>query len=285
MKKSPLFPIFCIIAFCSCALAAEMEVKLIKLNYRGAEEVIPLIKIFMSPEGQVVADARTNTLIIKDYPENIARIEEFLKGQDIPMPTVSITAQFLDNTATRAAGPPVRIIAGQGQWAAVVYPSASGTQAKSEALDIMVMSGSEATIAIGESVPYVQWFWTYAYNLGYITQNVVFERVATSLCVIPHVRGDVIRLRVIPQISWFSQKEKGVIKFREAATELEMRSGDSIAIAASSSKDSVINRVLQARYVGAPAGGYGSVTAGTIESSSVGSFSIILTAKVVKTFY
>ncbi|PYQ18536.1 MAG: hypothetical protein DMF81_24640 [Acidobacteria bacterium] len=37
-----------------------------RLSYAKAAELAPLIKKFLSPRGEVVVDARTNTLIITD---------------------------------------------------------------------------------------------------------------------------------------------------------------------------------------------------------------------------
>ena len=42
------------------------KLQLFRLSYARAEQVAPLLKRFLSPEGQVVYDTRTNTLIVVD---------------------------------------------------------------------------------------------------------------------------------------------------------------------------------------------------------------------------
>ena len=56
------------------AASVDAAVEVISLNYRSAPEVLPLVKSMLSPEGRISADERTNSLIIVDSEEAIARI-------------------------------------------------------------------------------------------------------------------------------------------------------------------------------------------------------------------
>jgi type IV pilus assembly protein PilQ len=47
-------------------LAAPVKVTRYRLSYAKAQELAPVIKKFLSPRGEVVVDARTNTLIVID---------------------------------------------------------------------------------------------------------------------------------------------------------------------------------------------------------------------------
>ncbi len=60
--------------------------KIIKVNYAKAEDVQKLLlekkdegKGFLSPQGSVKADKRTNTLIIQDVRNNLEEIEQLIK--------------------------------------------------------------------------------------------------------------------------------------------------------------------------------------------------------------
>jgi type IV pilus assembly protein PilQ len=47
-------------------LAGPLGVTRIRLSYARAQEMAPIVKRFLSPRGEVVYDARTNTLVIID---------------------------------------------------------------------------------------------------------------------------------------------------------------------------------------------------------------------------
>lgn len=49
----------------------ELETKMIRLKYANAKEMVPIVKQFLSGRGKVLADEKTNILIIRDVPENI----------------------------------------------------------------------------------------------------------------------------------------------------------------------------------------------------------------------
>lgn len=52
----------------------------------------------LSTRGNVTIDVRTNTLIIRDVPENVAKIREFVARLDQPTPSVQIEARIVNIT-------------------------------------------------------------------------------------------------------------------------------------------------------------------------------------------
>jgi type IV pilus assembly protein PilQ len=53
----------------------DIRTEMIRLNYANAKDMIFVVKMFLSDRGSVIADVRTNTLIIRDTPENIEAIK------------------------------------------------------------------------------------------------------------------------------------------------------------------------------------------------------------------
>jgi type II secretory pathway component HofQ len=51
------------------ALSGPLRIKQHRLSYARAEEMAPLLRRFLSPRGEVVVDARTNTVIIIDVDQ------------------------------------------------------------------------------------------------------------------------------------------------------------------------------------------------------------------------
>jgi type IV pilus secretin PilQ/predicted competence protein len=52
----------------------------------------------LSPRGWVTVDQRTNSLIVRDFPDNLARIREFIDRIDRPAPSVLIEARLVEMT-------------------------------------------------------------------------------------------------------------------------------------------------------------------------------------------
>ncbi|MBN1354300.1 MAG: secretin and TonB N-terminal domain-containing protein [Candidatus Omnitrophica bacterium] len=63
-----------------------------------AENIIDVIKSLMSKHGKIVADKRTNSLIITEIPERFEIIEKIIKELDIEPPQVLIQAELLETT-------------------------------------------------------------------------------------------------------------------------------------------------------------------------------------------
>lgn len=61
----------------------------------GAKPIEMTLKAFLSPRGDIVADARTNTLIIKDIPSSIPVIDNLLRQLDKRSPQVEIDARIV----------------------------------------------------------------------------------------------------------------------------------------------------------------------------------------------
>ncbi|MEO5937359.1 MAG: type IV pilus secretin PilQ [Terriglobales bacterium] len=77
------------------ALAVEMITINRYLSYAVAGDVAATIKTFLSARGQVIADARTNSLIISDIPNVMANVDRQIKELDIKTQEVEIEARVV----------------------------------------------------------------------------------------------------------------------------------------------------------------------------------------------
>jgi len=57
----------------------DLKTEMIRLNYANAKDMISVVKMFLSERGSVIADVWTNTLIIRDAPENIETIKNLFR--------------------------------------------------------------------------------------------------------------------------------------------------------------------------------------------------------------
>jgi type IV pilus assembly protein PilQ len=87
----------------------EPERRIIKVNFANAIDLQKMImekekegKGFLSPQGTVKADTRTNTLIVQDVRSNLEEVEELIRELDSPTPQVLIEARVVQATTTFA---------------------------------------------------------------------------------------------------------------------------------------------------------------------------------------
>lgn len=84
------------------ALAVPKKTITRYLSYGQAKDAVTIVKKFLSPRGDVVADPRSNALIIEDIPSVLPKIDELLKTLDRKTPEVEIEARVVASTRTFA---------------------------------------------------------------------------------------------------------------------------------------------------------------------------------------
>ena len=55
-------------------------IQVIQLDHADAENLVTVLTPLLSPEGRMVADSRTNSLIIKDRTSVVRKLVEVIKG-------------------------------------------------------------------------------------------------------------------------------------------------------------------------------------------------------------
>jgi type IV pilus assembly protein PilQ len=78
----------------------DLVMELIPVNYATGKEIIPQIKGVLSDRGDIRIDERTNTLIVKDIPRNIASMKSLVKSLDTKTPQVLIEARIVEANLT-----------------------------------------------------------------------------------------------------------------------------------------------------------------------------------------
>jgi len=84
------------------ALAVDKITVTRGLSYAHAKDVVPTIKRFLSQRGDVVADDRTNILVIDDIPQTIPKVDELLAKLDRKTQQVEIEARVVSATRSFA---------------------------------------------------------------------------------------------------------------------------------------------------------------------------------------
>ncbi len=112
--------------------STPLTVSLIPVNYATAADMSMRVKEVLSERGNVTTDARTNTLIVRDLPENIGKVRSLVASLDLQTPQVLIESRIVE-ASTRFAREVGIQWGGQGLMSAtngnptgLVFPSSVG---------------------------------------------------------------------------------------------------------------------------------------------------------------
>ena len=84
------------------ALAVDRVTVTRYLSYASAKNVVPTLKAFLSKRGNIIADDRTNSLIVQDIPSVIPGLDRLVKELDRKTQPVEIEARVVAATRTFA---------------------------------------------------------------------------------------------------------------------------------------------------------------------------------------
>jgi hypothetical protein len=208
---------------------AQPQIKVFSLANRPAAATVEIVQALLQPGESVWPEERLQRLIVKAAPERLEQIRQLLEQIDVAAPQVWLTI-------TQSASNPY---SGGG-----FLQSYQGQQNVGASQQMLVMSGERATLTVGQDIPTVQPFWSYANGLGRVPAGVIFQRVGTGFSVEPTVVGNTIRLRLTPWMSYQSAQGPGRIDFSESATSVVLKDGDTTSISTSTLNQSQQNSAL-----------------------------------------
>lgn len=113
---------------------------------------------------------------------------------------------------------------------------------------IVTSEGHSASIFVGEEAARVTWMLDWGHRHGLIEQDVTMERVGAHLTVTPRVSvdGQLITVRLMPQLSAFVNGDPWRINFTEVATEVTVQNGASIQIGGLAQRGDAFTQFLTA---------------------------------------
>ena len=106
---------------------------------------------------------------------------------------------------------------------------------------LVVSEGLEGRLFIGKEVPYSIWYRDYFKREGYLTGEIKFRNVGTSLIVSPRLRGNLIEVTLTPEVSYETEDSRGSIAVTKLSTTVLVSNGQSIEIGAGLQKSEFEN--------------------------------------------
>ena len=254
--KRPLLAVSFVLIFSLAILVnlSSAEVAIIKVDYREAADLLPMVKTLLSPDGKASLDERTNSIIVVDSSAAIAEIQAFVATMDKPAEQVRVRFRFQEtgistdrdiSTSGRYSDEHGSVAIGGVEEDGVhvsAQDSKSQHRGQTESF-ISVMSGSSAYLWVGREIPFTQrWVYlTHAY--AHEVETVEFQRVETGFEVKPVVAGDRVHIEIVPRISSFDE-ERGVVRLTEASTKVTVLRGQWVTIGGTSEQSNEAIRAI-----------------------------------------
>jgi type II secretory pathway component GspD/PulD (secretin) len=239
----------------ACHANAATEFKIITLQHRFAEEILPVIRPLVGNEG--TASAMQNNLIIRTSPANMAEIEQIISTLDTARQNLKITVNRNKNLSSSGNSSDVsgrkrigNVAIETGGSRRIIRDGVTlnieNQQSRSNIGNtqfIQVIDGEKAFISVGQSIPYTQ-EWV-ALTQRYVTaqRTTQFVTIDTGFAVRPRTIGNQIELEITPRFSQLNQS--GAIDFETLTTTIRTSRGEWVDLASiMQQKDDVSQTIL-----------------------------------------
>jgi len=257
-QTSRLFRLCLIFITCFCLgrhAEAATEFKIITLQHRFAEDILPAIQPLVGSGG--TASAMQNNLIIRTSTENMTEIEQLISTLDTARQNLKITVNR--NKSTNAdksnANMTIRkrignIVVETDSRQRTVRDGASlnveNRQVRSNSLNsqfIQVIDGEKAFISVGQSIPYTQEWVSLTHRYISTQRTTEFIAIDTGFAVRPRTTGNLVELEITPRFSQLNQR--GTIDFETLTTTIRASRGEWVDLAGIMlNKDDVSRAIL-----------------------------------------
>ena len=245
--------LFALLISASGALHAATEV--IAVNYRTADEVLPVAQSVLGNEGRVTAYG--NQLIVNAAPEKISELRSVIEQLDAAPQRLLISVDTNESGIRNDLGYRVdgsasignaEIIAGEGEINGKdqvriirnnTSSSGSGVQ------QIQATSGYPALIQVGQSVPLTT---TSTGPYGQQYSNTQYRNVTKGFYVTATVNGDRVQVSISSNNDRLSRSQPGAIDVQSTDTRVNGRLGEWITLGGVSSQNQSQDNGFLQRY-------------------------------------
>lgn len=233
----------------------DSKLEIYKLKNNEAAVVLPALKDIYANDPKVRMTAAAGKLFIRASEKQHKEITSLIKELDIKRKNVRIDVKFVGSGQQYDGGaslnPQGGVIYNKNGFSSniAVKPSlhsTSTTTSSSTTQILMAMSGTRASLRIGEKIPYLSWIMDYGYRYGVVAANVEWQDVGSFLSVEPTIIGDgpMIRVKLVPELSGMVEGRYNQIRFVQAATEVTVRDGESVQIGGENKNSEFLSHFL-----------------------------------------
>lgn len=215
--------------------AAGLDFKMITLQHRFPQDVLPAVQQLAGPDGSV--SAIDQHLVVRAAPEKMAAIEALVEKLDTARRNLRITVRYdnqqMDSRDAIGADGMIRhgdIEIGVGRYAEEqgsvrfnIDSSRSIMQQGSEQF-LTVLDGERAFIRVGQSVPFTQQWMVLTAQYLNMQETTEFHDITTGFAVRPRYIGNQVEVEITPRIARLNAA--GFIDFDELTTTVRVARGE-----------------------------------------------------------
>ncbi|MBU0946181.1 MAG: hypothetical protein KJ804_17025 [Proteobacteria bacterium] len=219
-RGSPLsLSLLVLVLLCNSCFA---DTEIFTIRNRPANEILPVVRAALSPEGRAVADNIGNMIIVNDSAEAIDTIRVLLLSSDQKM--IQVTVQM---AAASSAQEQARAMSSGGKKTGrhlstenSHFPDASSSQTRKSRSFVTVSSDSSGYIRMAEEIQVSEkWsFFCRQYGVPLLLQGT--RTIETGMEITPVATGTQVIVTIIPRISWIMNGRANSFRFVDAATRL-----------------------------------------------------------------
>jgi type IV pilus assembly protein PilQ len=255
-------------------MLVPLVTEIVKVGYAAAAELVEPTKKMLTERGTVEADKRTNSLIIREVPENMPPLLQLISSLDRPIDQIKISAKLVEiatedlfemgvrwsltGTSTIDGNPATTMgaveadkvsdkvgrftfdaLAGGVDIEAALSVLSNTGKAKVVAHpEITTVDNNEARIQLGQKIPIKQFD-----DAGNVV--IEFTEVGTILRVTPHITAeDKILMHLKPERSTYAFDPNGVIiNTSNAETKVVVENGQTAVIGGLTTQDVIESHV------------------------------------------
>lgn len=206
-----------------------------------AEEAVAALQQMVGAAGRLVFYRPNSRLLVYGSPDAHQMVRDSLQQLAAPRENVRIEVAFNEQGSGSSAGIGVT---GQGQvtigsggthgtWTLTPrLEASSGTSDSLTRQHILMQSGNEASIAVGQEVPFVQELVQWGRQWGYITREIEMRHVGAVLKVRARVIGDgpLVQVTLTPELSALVDNRAERIRYTRVATSVTVQDGATITL-------------------------------------------------------
>ncbi|MCX7825627.1 MAG: hypothetical protein N2689_08710 [Verrucomicrobiae bacterium] len=244
----------CVIAVMCASLgfAAEPVTRFYLVGIADAEDLLEQAKETASPDAKVWLNPQRTMLNVTDTPDRQAQIAALVQSLQRPPRRFTLKVRYPDFVTLPGAGPAASMGGGDrtgltgmsgnpigggkirfgGPPPPVATPGQSprlhAPRPTENAMTINVTSGQNAWLMVSPASPNAAWLFKWGVDNAYWQPTPAWQRAKTYLLVKPRLRGDKIRLQMLPTITSVVGATERNLAVEATMTERTVASGEEI---------------------------------------------------------
>lgn len=236
--------------------AAQTELRMITLQHRFGEELLPIVQPMVGPDG--TANAMNNLLIIRAAPDRLAEIEQVVAGLDTARRNIRIEVSHgsmheQDSSELSVSGrgriDDAEVVVGNPRHRSsgrIVMQRGGSSVSRQGSQFLTVLDGAEGFIEVGKSVPYTHQWVAFTERYASSGQTIEFRDITTGFVVNPRYIGNEVEVEITPRIA--TPGNGGHIDFEALATRVRVKPGEWLDLGGTmQSRDEVSSAILGSR--------------------------------------